>query len=95
MTHGGGQTVGVIQNPFVQIARMSVQGQRLIGDRLDHFWMGMADVRDVVVTIQKPVAVGVPDPRPLAFYQMHGILIKGGHIGSKKTLTTGKDGGNI
>ncbi|OIQ63388.1 hypothetical protein GALL_550700 [mine drainage metagenome] len=55
-----GQTLGIVQNPVVKVARMGVQGRRLRRNRRHNFRVAMPDMRHVVIAIQIAPPVGIP-----------------------------------
>jgi hypothetical protein len=67
---------GIVQNPFVQIARVGVQRCDLPTDRFDHARVAMPDMGHVIVAIEISLAVRIPDPDAFAPHQMHRLVIK-------------------
>lgn len=70
------QPFDIIQNSFMQIARMGVEGRSLTADRLHHTRMAMAHMRHIVIAIEIFAPVRIPEPDTLTLHQMHRVLIK-------------------
>ena len=72
------QLLGVIDNCFIQVARMAVQYAGLSAQRFDNARVTMADVRYIVIGIQISFAARIPDPYSLATDELQRLLIEEG-----------------
>ncbi len=59
---------------------MRVQRCGLGSDGFDHPLVGMADMGDVIVTIEVFPPFGIPKPHTLTAHDMHGLVVKGRDI---------------
>ena len=76
--HGqsGQQALGIIDNAFIQVTGMGVEGGGLPGNGRHHLRVAVAHRGDIVVDIQIGLAGGVVQPHPFAAQQMQGLLIE-------------------
>jgi hypothetical protein len=73
---GREQLLGIIDDGFVQVARMAVQYAGLASKRLDNARVTMTDVRHIVIGIQISFALDIPDPYTLATYELQRLLVE-------------------
>ena len=74
-----GQTLGVVQDAFVQITAMDVQRACLGLHGRDDHGIGMPHARHVVVHVHVPFPGCVDEPDALAADDMHGLGIEERH----------------
>ena len=70
------QSLGVIENRFVQVARMGIEDGGLSRQGRDHVRMAMPDRRDVVVDVEIGVAFGIVEPHAFAAHDMNGVGVE-------------------
>ena len=85
---GRRQSLNIVENATVRVAGVGVERRSLPRDRLDHMGVAVADVGHVVVAVQVPAAVAVPDPDPLTTDQRHRLIVEGGNVGAEQLRAT-------
>ena len=70
------QPLGIVENNFIEIARIGVQGLRLPGNRRHHVRVAVTDMRDIVVGIEISLSCGVKEPDALPAHRMKWKVVK-------------------
>ena len=81
---GGGERLGIVEDPLVQIAGGEVEPAGLVRERLHHMRMAMAHMRHVVVGVEIDPAVAVPDSGPLPPHQMERPVVEERRSGAEQ-----------
>src|SRR5690606_26564746 len=89
---GRRQPLDIVENALVQVARVGVEHRRLPADRLDHPRVAMADMRHIVVAVEIPPPVRIPQPDALAPHQMHRVIVEERHVAAEQPLAAGAQG---
>ena len=90
----GSEALGVVEDAFVEVAAVNVEGLGLSLHGLDDVGMGVADARDVVVEIEIAAAVSVVEPDPFAAHDVDGVLIESGDANAEQALAAGEEIGD-
>ena len=90
----GSEALGVVQDAFVEVAAVDVEGLGLSLHRLDDVGVGVADAGDVVVEVEIAAAVSVVQPDPFAAHDVDGVLIESGDANAEEALAAGEEIGD-
>ena len=80
----GRQTLHIVEDALVRIARVGVERRSLIGDGLHHARVAVPDMGHVVVAVEIAPPGGVPEPDALSPHDMDGVVVEGGHVGAEQ-----------
>ena len=80
------QALNVIENALVQITSVCVESGRLFIDCVDHAWVAVADVWDIVVAVQITFALGIVKPDVFPANNVYRIVIEQRCVLAEETI---------